>query len=323
MYASILFAASLVSVAFIKDPRVLAGVRLFTGLAAGTFSTCSIAYVADYFPYERRGVAMSVVQAGYFGALVIGVPAANALAQWRGWRWSFVLFGLLSLGAFAFVAALLPEDKHSMAELQLSQRMSRRFHNIRSIFETRDRVASIAAAFFVSCGFVGFLFYLGSWLKKNLGLGTTQVNVFFVLVGFASLAGGLAAGPIADKFGKRMLSILSTIVLAAMLLLIPRLGWGPVLFASFLIASLAFAFRQGPLQALATELVPRQARGALVAVRNTGSQIGIAIATTTGGLLFDRYGYGAVGWFSCLMTLAAAICIAMMKEPVKEAATEH
>src|SRR5207247_7181123 len=99
-YASILFGVSLVSVYLVADPRVLAAVRLFTGLAAGTFSTCSIAYVADYFPYERRGVAMSVVQAGYFGALVIGVPAAHQLAQWVGWRWSFVLFGFLSLVAF-------------------------------------------------------------------------------------------------------------------------------------------------------------------------------------------------------------------------------
>src|SRR6476646_6464285 len=67
LYASILFGVSLVSVWLVADVRVLAGVRLLTGLAAGTFSTCSIAYVADYFPYKRRGVAMSIVQAGYFG----------------------------------------------------------------------------------------------------------------------------------------------------------------------------------------------------------------------------------------------------------------
>src|ERR1700741_2710329 len=67
LYASILFGASLAAVGFIADGRVLAGVRLFTGLAAGPFSPCSIAYVADYFPYKRRGVAMSIVQAGYFG----------------------------------------------------------------------------------------------------------------------------------------------------------------------------------------------------------------------------------------------------------------
>ena len=50
LYASVLFGFSLSAVGLIADLRVLAGVRLFTGLAAGAFSTCTIAYVADYFP---------------------------------------------------------------------------------------------------------------------------------------------------------------------------------------------------------------------------------------------------------------------------------
>jgi predicted MFS family arabinose efflux permease len=93
-----------------------------------------------------------------------------------------------------------------------------------------------------------------------------------------------------------------------------------MLLACFLTASLAFAFRQGPLQALATELVPRHARGALVAVRNTASQIGIAVASFACSRLYDKMGYEAVGIFSGAMTLAAVFCILMMKEPSPEAA---
>jgi len=81
-------------------------------------------------------------------------------------------------------------------------------------------------------------------------------------------------------------------------------------------AALAFAFRQGPLHALATELVPSRARGTLVAARNTASQIGIAIATLACGQLYDHMGYRAVGLFSGIVTLAAAVCIFIMKEPV-------
>ncbi|HKP85968.1 MAG TPA: MFS transporter, partial [Blastocatellia bacterium] len=172
LYASILFGLSLLLVVYITDIRLLATVRVLTGLAAGAFSTCSIAYVADYFPYHRRGVAMSVVQAGYFGALVIGVPVANQIAQWQSWRYSFAFFGLLSFIAFFLIASLLPEDKHTMAELALSDRMARRFDNIRVVFESRERIAAIAAAFFVSGGFVGFFSYLGTWLRQDLKLST-------------------------------------------------------------------------------------------------------------------------------------------------------
>ncbi len=318
LYASILFGASLAAVGFIADVRVLAGVRLFTGLAAGTFSTCSIAYVADYFPYKRRGVAMSIVQAGYFGALVIGVQIANNLAQWRGWRISFVFFGALSLVAFLAVLALLPEDKHHLTKLHASHIVSRRFDKVRMLFDNRERIAAIAAAFCVSGGFVGFFFYLGSWLKKTLEFTTHEFDVVFALIGVALLIGVVVAGPVSDKLGKRGVSILSTIVLAAMLLLIPRLERGILLHISLMAAALAFAFRQGPLQALATELVPQRSRGTLVAARNTASQIGIAIATLACGKLYDLMGYRAVGTFSGILTLAAAVCIFIMKEPVTD-----
>jgi predicted MFS family arabinose efflux permease len=316
LYASIVFGFSLAAVRFVVDVQFLAVLRLLTGLAAGTFSTCSIAYVADYFPYKRRGVAMSVVQAGQFLALAAGVQVANNIAQWKGWRISFVFFGLLSMVAFLAVLALLPEDKHAMSDQFASQIVARRFHNIRTLFDNRERIAAIAAAFFVSGGFVGFFFYLGSWLKQSLQFTTREFDVLFFAIGIALLVGVVTAGPISDRMGKRGVSILSTIILAAMLLAIPTLGRGILLVISVMAAALAFAFRQGPLQALATELVPRRSRGSLVAARNTASQIGIAIATLVCGQLYDHAGYRAVGVFSGVVTFAAAACIFIMKEPV-------
>lgn len=262
---------------------------------------------------------MSIVQAGQFLALAVGVQVANNIAQWKGWRISFVFFGLLSMFAFLSVLTLLPEDKHQLTSKDPSEIVARRFHNIRMLFDNRERIAAIAAAFFVSGGFVGFFFYLGSWLKQSLQFTTREFDIVFFAIGVALLIGVVAAGPISDKFGKRGVSILSTIGLATMLLIIPTLGRGVVLFVSLMAAALAFAFRQGPLQALATELVPRRSRGTLVAARNTFSQIGIAIATLACGQLYDRMGYRAVGLFSGIITLGAAVCIFIMKEPVEPA----
>jgi predicted MFS family arabinose efflux permease len=259
---------------------------------------------------------MSIVQAGQFLALAVGVQVANNIAQWKGWRTSFVFFGMLSMAAFLAVLVLLPEDKHEMSERDPSAIVARRFHNIRLLFDNRERIASIVAAFFVSGGFVGFFFYLGSWLKQILHFTTREFDVVFFVIGVALLAGVVVAGPVSDRLGKRGVSIMSTIVLASMLLVIPTLGRGIILFVSLMAAALAFAFRQGPLQALATELVPRRSRGALVAARNTASQIGIAVATLACGQLYDRLGYRAVGLFSGIVTIGAAVCIFMMKEPV-------
>lgn len=315
LWASLLFAFSLLAVVLIHEPGLLAAGRFLTGLAAGTFSTCAVAYVGDYFPYERRGTAMSVVQSGYFAALVVGVSLGSFLAQWQGWRASFIAFGLMSVVAFWLMLALLPDDGPQTREQSQTPISLRAVQRLAIAFETRERIAAIAAAFFSSAGFMGFILYLGSWLTGTYGLKTSQVGLFFALVGIASLAGGLAAGPIADKTGKRALSLFSTLTLAAALVTIPILGWGIGLFACFLVASLAFASRQGPLQALATELVPREARGALIALRNTASQIGIAFAAVLAGTLYDRMGFTAVGWFSGITTLGAAVSIFLIPEP--------
>ena len=317
--ACFLFAASLLVVGVVKNIALLAVVRFFTGFAAGTFSTCSIAYVGDFFPYQRRGTAMSVVQSGYSAALVAGVLGGAALAQWKGWRWSFMAFGVLSLIVFVLILTLLPDDREA-AKSHAGAGLPGRFHNIRAAITGRDRIAAIASAFFVSAGFTGFLLYIGTWLATSFNLPTTRVSMVFMLAGVASLVGGIAAGPVADRFGKQRLSLLSSAVLAVTLIVIPRLGWGAALFGCFLVAALAFAFRQGPIQALATELVPRAVRGTLVAVRNTASQVGTAAATAGCGLLFDRHGYGAVGTFSAAMTVAAVICIAFMREPNEQPA---
>ena len=316
LYASITFGLSLLAVPFVQTARTLALARLFTGLAAGTFSTCSTAYVGDYFPYERRGMAMSIVQSGYFLAFVVGIPVATVVAQWQGWRVSFASFGASSVLVFALVLLFLPDDRPVTDSQQVRPEMKPRSYRV--IFATKERLASIAAAFCVSCGFVGFLFYLGTWLTNSFNLQPRTIGYIFIAVGFVSLISAFVAGALADQFGKRFISLISTLVLAVMVFIIPKLAFGVLLIVCFLLAALAFAFRQGPVQALATELVPTQSRGALVAVRNTASQIGVAISTWASGKLYDDYGYMAVGIFCAVVSLAAGLFILMMKEPKKE-----
>src|SRR5262249_39714751 len=56
-------------------------VRMLTGLSAGTLSTCSLSYAADYYPYAQRGRAMGILSMAYFAAFVVGVPAGAVIAK--------------------------------------------------------------------------------------------------------------------------------------------------------------------------------------------------------------------------------------------------
>jgi DHA1 family inner membrane transport protein len=84
--------------------------RFFSGLPHGAYFGVAALVAASVAPPERRARAVAMVMIGLTVATIIGVPMANAVGQWIGWRWGFVIVaGLAALTATAvFVAA--PRD---------------------------------------------------------------------------------------------------------------------------------------------------------------------------------------------------------------------
>ena len=74
-------------------------------------------------------------------------------------------------------------------------------------------------------------------------------------------------------------------------------------------------FAQGPLQRSRLSLLPSRVQGAFVAVRNHSLANRLAVSAAVSGLLYNQFGYVAVGVFSGVVTLGAAVCIFIMKEP--------
>ena len=68
----------------------------------------------------------------------------------------------------------------------------------------------------------------------------------FLLCGAASLAGAPLSGIVADRWAKKPLLVLSGLVLAACVVAVPELAWGPGLFV---VLGLSIAFRMAPLLA--------------------------------------------------------------------------
>ena len=76
---------------------------------------------------------------------------------------------------------------------------------------------------------------------------------------------------------------------------VPKLTWGPGMFAVLTLTGLSIAFRMAPLLAITTELVTPSERGTFLALRNALSQLGIAASTLSASYLFCRLGI-RVGW---------------------------
>jgi predicted MFS family arabinose efflux permease len=134
-----------------------------------------------------------------------------------------------------------------------------------------------------------------------------------------AVGGAPLGGMFADRWGKRGVSIASNILLCGTMAVLPLFGWGVGLLIVFIGVSLGIGFRQGPITALMTEMVPRQRRGSFVALRNIASQLGIGAAVFSGGLLYEWRGYAAVTTLSALMAgLVALLLTTHITEPETE-----
>ena len=282
--------------------------RAMTGLAAGTLSTSALSFAGDYYPYEQRGRAMGILSMGYFVAFVAGVPLLSLAASRLGWHW---VFGCLSAGAgVMFVIALL-----RLPSQAAHTRPARHGGGFMDHFRKRDRFAGMVAAFLTSGGIVGFLTYVGAWLKTTYDMGIERIGLLFMVSGVAAIVAAPLSGWLSDHAGKRNVIIWSNVVLAFLFVIVARAGLGVWLVVGIAMLSIAAAARQAPLHAITTEIVASETRGEYIAMRNASSQVGIAAVATISASAFDRAGFSAVALIAAIATLLIPICCIWLREP--------
>lgn len=294
---------------FAGNFQMLMAARMLTGMGASMLSLNTISYAADFFPYSNRGWAMGSIFSSYFAALILGVPIGSWIGDKFGWN---VVFGAMAAGAVVLICSvqlLLPQFRSKPAEAPPIP-VFKYIIRYAGFFKDGSTAAALLSSLFASAGTTGFIAFLGAWLHDSHGISGSKIGLVFMVAGCAALFASPLAGSISDRIGKRLQFVISSIGLALFLFILPRLLWGPVLFIVFGMVSLSAAFRQGPMEAVFTEVVSSDSRVIFVALKNSFSQLGIGLAAFGSGILFQTRGYGAVcsmGAVACLLAAGAIL----------------
>src|SRR2546423_10388226 len=81
-------------------------------------------------------------------------------------------------------------------------------------FGRPDRFAGMVAAFLTSGGIVGFLTYVGAWLKTTFDMGVDRIGLLFMVSGVAAVVASPLSGWLSDRAGKRNVIIWANVLLA-------------------------------------------------------------------------------------------------------------
>lgn len=282
-------------------------VRGLAGAAGGMLSGAAVAYVGDYFPYEKRGWANGWVMSGVAAGQIAGIPLGKFLAGAFSFKWPFIMYGIAMAMAVFLVAQYVPQPNVVRSRDRLTLR--RAVKNYGQLLKETRIVAAAATYTLMFAGIGLYLVFLPTWLETEINLSNNDIVFLFLIGGVMNVMTGPMAGRISDRVGRKPLIVnscigLSVIMLATTFVVSGR--WIAYLF--FALAMVMIAMRISPFQALVTALVSSDRRGILMSLSIAIGQIGMGVGSAVAGLAYEQF--GEYGYFS--NTLLGALSMLTM-----------
>lgn len=295
----------------------------YAGQGLVLFSTPIV--VANWFE-RRRGTAVALL----FGASAFGLMAAPIGVQFAievaGWRFAWVVLGLVAAGLGVFPALLFLErrpedlglvpdgvpanDSGSSSSVELASPWT-----ALAAMHTPSLWLLMGSTFFVSVVTTGVGFHqMPFYLSRGIDATTGAAVVSIFAMGLA--VGSVLSGWLADRVSPRWLTVGQNLALALVMVAVLGVNGAPQAFAF----AFAFGTLVGGYMTLPTILVAdyygRSSLGAISGVVHVVRGVGLALGPTVAGVFFDITGHydSAFVTFGG-MAVVATVLMAMASRP--------
>ena len=262
---------------------------LGVGFAAGAFLTPLSATSTKWFT-ANRGLALGIISAGGGAGMLLLAPLTRWITSLYDWRVAMIVLGDLAWLIVIPVALLVKNAPADMGAVALGGAATRqREFSTRQVLRA-PQFWAIALTHFACCAaHAGPIFHMVTHAIDQ-GVATMVAATVLGVSGLSSIAGRIACGFIADRFGAKPTLVSGLAFQAAMVFayLFTRDAW------SFYAAAVLFGLSYGgvmPLYALVTreyfgEKVMGTAYGAVFLI----STLGMGLGSWAGGWIHDAYG---------------------------------
>lgn len=180
--------------ALAPDYGSMLALRFLSGLPHGAYFGIASLVAAAAVPANKRAQAVACMMLGLTTATIIGVPLANVIGLYFGWRLGFGLVAILALLTSLLVWLFVPQDTPDADA-----------HPLREIRGLRNRHIWLTLAI-STVGFGGLFAvytYIASTLIEVTGSGKQSVPFALACIGLGMTAGTLVTSRLADRLGMK------------------------------------------------------------------------------------------------------------------------
>ena len=276
--------------ALANDFTSLLTFRIGAGVSGGVLTGVAVAYVGDYFPYERRGWANGWVMSGFAFGQVVAVPIGTILAEQYGFRSPFILFSAIAAISFLLILTVIPQPlvNHSQQGLSVIY-VIKSYLKLLSQRKILNAGLAYATMLFAVSSFVVFF---PTWLEQELSMSPSATATLFIVGGLANILIGPQAGRWSDKIGRKPMILASCLLSAVVFTITPFIVSDTITaYTIFFLVMMLLALRLSPLQALLTTLVPDNQRGSLMSLVVAIGQLGGGFGGAIAGIAYAQFNF--------------------------------
>ena len=278
----------------------LLAVRVLTVISPAIFTPQAAACIAFLAPPHQRGKAISLVFLGWSLASVLGMPLGALVGGTLGWRYAFVVVGVLSMLSALWIWRAMPDGVRPPAFSLATWRET---------LKSKPLMLCVLVTALYSAGQFVLFSYFAPYYKATFDITPTQLSLMFAWFGAFGFLGNLWVTRNIERLGPARTVLMAMGSIAFSLLLWP-LGTSLLLTALVLIPwALGCFSANSAQQARLSGMAPALTSGS-IALNTSAMYAGQAVGATSGGWLIAHGQMSHLHWAS-LAGLLLAMAVSM------------
>jgi len=294
----------------------------FVGMGGGFANIPLMTVVTRWFRREQRGKAIGLVIGGNGVAIVFAgllIPALNQNFGAEGWRFGWLILGIISLVISAIVALLLRNDPAELGLNPVGRPVPLAPETLVPVEHRGDgRTLLHLGLLYLAFGatFMVFGTFCVTTMVKEYGLSEARAGLYWSWVGFFSLFSGIGFGALSDRIGRKYgLALVFALQSIAYALFGLNLGDTGLIVAIILYGATVFAIPSVMTAAIADYLGLARAAGAFATV-TLFFALGQTLGPSAAGIIAKASGsFQSAYLLAALATVCATVGAVFLPPP--------